>query len=100
MIGNVDVLYKDWPMTNDEGKKALEKAALALYEQGFDSVQVLATWVEGGYTHYVNSGAGNFYARRAMCQQFVESDVAQDAANKIAEALDKPDDGDAWKEAT
>lgn len=87
-------------MMNDEGKKLLEKAALALYEQGFDSVQILGTFMEGGYTHCVHSGAGNFYARRAACQFFIESDQAAESARRIAEALDKPDDGEVWKETT
>ena len=84
-------------MTNVEAEKALERAALALYEMGFDGVQIMGTWMEGGLTKCSKKGAGNFYARLAMAREFVEHNTADDAASLIANKLDKPDDGDAWK---
>lgn len=87
-------------MKNTDAEILLERMALQLYEMGFDSVEIMATWMEGGHTKSLKKGAGNWYARQHMAAEFLQEDIAQDQAVKIAQQLDKPDDGDAWKAAT
>jgi hypothetical protein len=84
-------------MKNTEVEKLLDRTALSLYEQGFDSVEILVTWMEGGHTKSLKKGAGNWYARQHMAAEFISEEITRDNACKIAEALDNPDDGDAWK---
>ena len=84
-------------MTNAEAERLLSKVALELYEQEFDAVQIMGTWMEGGFTKCTKKGAGNFYSRLAMAREFVEHNTADDTATLIADKLDKPDGGDAWK---
>lgn len=84
-------------MKNTEAEKLLERMALQLYEMGFDSAQVMVTWMEGGHTKSLKKGAGNWYARQHQAAEFLQEDISQDQAVRIAQQLNKPDDGDSWK---
>lgn len=87
-------------MTGPEAEKLLEETAAKLAEH-FDAVQILASWRHEGLTSCAQRGAGNFYARQGMAHEFINSDIAQDNARRIAEQLkDKPDEGDDWKATT
>lgn len=84
-------------MNSQDARKIVEEAAAKLGEH-FDSVQILVSWgVDGGGTKSCFSGTGNWYARQGMAHEFINSDIAQDAAQQIAEKLNPPDEGDAWK---
>lgn len=86
-------------MTPEEAEKLAEKSAESLGEH-FDAVQILVSWNEGGRSMCVRRGAGNWYARQGMAHEFINADIAQDAAIQIAEKLNPPDDGDDWKAPT
>lgn len=85
-------------MTAEAAEKMLEEVAAKLGEH-FDAVQILATWNQDGGSFHTKRGAGNWYARQGMAHEFINSDIAQDAAVQIAEHLQPPpDDGEEWKE--
>jgi len=86
-------------MTHEEAENIAEKAAAELGEH-FDAVQILITWNEEGRSICVKRGAGNWYARQGMAHEFINSDIAQDAAIQIAEKLNPPDKGDDWRAST
>ena len=50
-------------------------------------VQVLFTIKDNGITESFALGIGNWYARHGICHHFLNSDIADDAAAKIADAL-------------
>lgn len=86
-------------MMNTENEKIIAEAAQKLGEH-FDHVQVLVTWEEQGVSKSCFKGAGNWYARQGLAHEFINSDIARDAAKEIAEQLrDKPDGSDDWKAA-
>lgn len=84
-------------MKNEDAEKLLNQMALHLYEMGFDSVQILATWMDGGHTKSLKKGAGNWYARQHLAAEFQQEDISQDQAVRIAQQLDKPNGDDSWK---
>lgn len=84
-------------MTNAEAEKILDCHVLQLRELGFDNVQVLVSWPSGCVTKGLYRGAGDWYARQGLAHEFIQRNIADDTASLIAEKLDKPDDGDAWK---
>lgn len=67
-------------MTTEEANNILD-AALEKIGEHFDAVQICATTHSGseGTSLFVR-GDGNFYARKAACAKFIESDTAEDAA--------------------
>lgn len=73
-------------MTNDEANELLKQTAIKLSEH-FDAVQILATSLTPrNGTLCWQAGSGNWYARRAIAQAFVERDQAQDIAVAIRDA--------------
>lgn len=64
----------------------LEQVAQFLGEH-FDAVQIHASILEEGQTRGFHLGAGNYYARRAMSQEFIEGDRIHDQAVEIADQL-------------
>lgn len=87
-------------MTLEEAKERLTKAARELGET-FDAVQIVASWCEEGSTGMSSGGAGNFYARRDMCREFVDGCAQKDLAHEISLALppqEPPEDSEAWKD--
>lgn len=83
-------------MTNAEAEALVTKTALALSEH-FGSVQILVSWMDGGLTKAYKQGAGDWYARQGLAHEFINEDIAKDNARLLAEIIDKPDSGDAWK---
>lgn len=71
-------------MTLDESIKLVEKAAAELGEH-FDAVEILVSHpaADGGGWECVKRGAGNYYARLSMAQEFID----QDKADTMAKAL-------------
>lgn len=87
-------------MTNEDASRLLEQAAAALGEH-FDAVQIVASRpMDGGGTACTKRGAGNFYARLAMCREFIENNSQGDAAEFLARKINPPDEGDDWKTPT
>jgi hypothetical protein len=75
--------------------QALLDSTTAKLSEHFGSVQIVASIVEpNGGTRSYRSGSGDWYARRALCQEFVELDQADTMARK----LNPPDEDDKWKE--
>jgi hypothetical protein len=58
----------------------------------FESVQILATRVEGEQTMRCFRGSGNYYARLGMAREFVTEDQAQEQAKQIADKLNPEDE--------
>jgi len=81
-------------MTDEQRIEILEKHVSALSEI-YDAVQVVGTFLDAeGKTVGQKRGSGNWYARRAICQEFIEQAQAGDLANEIARKLEPPED---WK---
>lgn len=78
-------------MTPTELETLMEEYVLKLGEH-FDAVQIVACTVEGEGTRCLKRGSGNWYARKAMCQEFVERDQAVTVAEAIASATKRPDE--------
>jgi hypothetical protein len=78
-------------MNQKEAQKFLHKFVSQLAEH-FDCVQILVSSVEpdGGTVSHFN-GSGNWYARRAMCQEFIETDQAKTMA-QITKEVDGEDE--------
>lgn len=83
-------------MTDKEAKDLLDSCVLKLSEH-FASVQILASRLEpNGGTKGTYSGSGDWYARRGLCQEFVECDQA-DTIAKAVNRNQPPIEGDEWK---
>lgn len=70
-------------MSNDE---VIQKA-LDILGEHFDHVQILVTWNEDALSKFWHRGSGSWYARQGMAHEFINSDIAQDAARQIAAAI-------------
>ena len=80
-------------MTADKLQALLDSHAAALSEH-LGAVQIVASSVmPDGSTQGWRAGNGDWYARRALCQEFVELDQAE----LLSRRLNPPDEGDAWK---
>ena len=83
-------------MTDAEAQAFLQRKSNEIAEH-FDAVQIVASYLlPNGYTACIAKGSGNYYARKAMCQEFVERDQARTVADEIARA-GTPPEGDEWK---
>ncbi|MEO6569460.1 MAG: hypothetical protein ABIO94_11910 [Opitutaceae bacterium] len=70
-------------MTHDEAHALLDSTAAKLSEY-FSSVQIVATQIlPAGSTQWHAAGNGDWYARKAACQEFVERDQAATVAQTI-----------------
>lgn len=79
-------------MTKEERLKILERHVGELSEI-YDAVQIVGTWLSpDGCTNGQKRGSGNWYARQAMCREFIEESIQDDLSSKIADKLDPPDD--------
>lgn len=76
-------------MTPIEAQQYLDSLVAHLHEF-FEVVQIQASWCEEGFTHSVDSGAGNWYARQGMAHEFINKDVAQENARQISEVMPRP----------
>ena len=86
-------------MNAPEAQRILDAAAAQLSEH-FGAVQIVASrLLPSGATQATMSGQGDWYARKALCQEFVERDQAVTVARAITNEQ-PPDDGEAWKQGT
>ena len=73
-------------MTPEEKKYELIRSAVSVLSEHFGAVQIVASeLLPDGRTLGYRLGSGDFYARRALCQEFVEMDQASTMALKINE---------------
>lgn len=85
-------------MTNEARLKVLERHVAELAEI-YDSVQVMVTWLKpDGTTSSQKRGSGDWYARQGLAHEFIDENIAEDAAVHIARKLEPPDDE--WKTET
>lgn len=70
-------------MTSEQAQAILEKMTSQLAEH-FSSIQIVGTALQpdGGTTWHA-AGSGDWYARKAACQEFIERDQAQTVARTI-----------------
>lgn len=74
----------------DPARQSIDDALKILCEH-FESVQILASYEEGGQTRCCSNGSGNWYARQGMAHEFINQDIAQENAHQIAEKMNPPD---------
>lgn len=85
-------------MTDDERHRILDEAVAKLAEH-FDVVQILVSWTDDRTTYAKKAGSGNWYARRGMAEEFVDSSRDEDLASRIAKAQEPPpDESESWKD--
>jgi hypothetical protein len=78
-------------MSIKEQREQAMKAALKTLNEFYDHVQILATTDDQGETGRNFAGLGNWYARQGMAHEFINIDIAQENAVRIAAAIN-PDD--------
>ncbi len=79
-------------MTDEAKIKILERHVDELAEI-YDAVQIVVTGLRpNGGTFGFKRGSGNWYARQALCREFIQEAVSEEAAEQIAKKLDPPDD--------
>lgn len=84
-------------MTPEQALSHLERIAEDLGEH-FDAIQIVASRIEpDGSTRSFLRGHGNWFARRALCNEFVERDQADTQAKILGPVINPPDSGDNWK---
>lgn len=78
-------------MTGEQRLQVLDRHVAELAEI-YDSVQVMVSWVTpDGRTSSQKRGSGD-YARQGLAHEFIEENLAEDSADKIAKKLEPPDD--------
>lgn len=86
-------------MTEKERQEILSKATSMLGEH-FDAVQIVVSYPAGKdnqFTGYSARGCGNWFARLALCREFIASYREREQADQIAERINPPEEGEAWK---
>lgn len=79
-------------MTGEQRLQVLDRHVAELAEI-YDSVQVMVSWVTpDGRTSSQKRGSGDWYARQGLAHEFIEENLAEDSADKIAKKLAPPDD--------
>lgn len=76
---------------DDPNKKAAElEKVVAMLSEHYDAIQIVASeLLSNGSTRSIRRGSGNWYARRALCQEFVEMDQAQVMASELGKEIKK-----------
>lgn len=86
-------------MTHEEAQRLVDSCAAKLSEH-FGSVQILTSrLLPNGKTAAEFSGSGDWYARKSLCQEFVERDQADTIARSINTQAPPPE-GEEWKNTT
>lgn len=86
-------------MTAEDRNRIIGRALADLHEH-FDAVQIVASVVhDDGVTTSHHGGRGNWYARRALCQEFCEVDQCRTLAREINQSTPPPE-GEEWKSKT
>lgn len=79
-------------ISREDAHKRLDRLLEDLAEH-FDSIQVVATNYEGSGpdagTRSYQRGIGNFYARKAACEEFIKLDEAEDSARILSRVLEE-----------
>lgn len=84
-------------MTKEQRVAIIDHHLSALSEH-FDAVQIVACVLEpDGKTRSYKRGSGLWYARQALCSEFITEEIAEDQALRIANKLEPPD-GE-WKKS-
>jgi len=84
-------------MTGQEKLAILERHVAELAEI-YDCVQVLATGLNPNNSTFCHKrGSGNWYARQGMAHEFIQENIADDAATLIAKKLEPPEED--WKQS-
>lgn len=73
-------------MTDEEKEALVQKTATELAEH-FDCVQILVSSHENAETIGYAKGSGNWFARKQMCQDYVDRSKADQAADFLAAKL-------------
>jgi len=69
------------------------EVAINMLAEHFPNVQVLASRVDtDGRTYRISQGVGDWYARQGLAHEFIQQDIAQEAATQIAEKLKPPEE--------
>jgi hypothetical protein len=74
-------------MTTNQQREEAVKSALRALKEFYDHVQILATTDDAGETGRNFAGFGNWYARQGMAHEFINIDIAQENAVRIANAI-------------
>lgn len=83
-------------MTDEEAFAQVDAAVLKLSKH-FGAVQIVASrLLPNGATAATMTGSGDWYARKALCQEFVERDQADTLARTI-HRQEPPPEGEEWK---
>lgn len=86
-------------MSDEEAHRLVDSSAVKLAEH-FGAVQIVVSRVlPNGQTKATFSGSGDWFARKGLCQEFVERDQADTLARSISPPP-PPDEGETWKDAT
>lgn len=87
-------------LTPAQQEQLVQQHVNALMEH-FDCVQILVSNVITDGTASVFKGAGNWYGRQGMAQDFINRDRSETQAHKIAERTQPPppEDGEEWKKS-
>ena len=73
-------------MTNEEITREVETFCMRMSEH-VDAVQVVLSVHRGGLTEMHSCGEGNFYTRKAMCEEYVNRENNQNQAFYIASEI-------------
>lgn len=85
-------------MTKDELRTHIGDLVSQLVEHG-DAVQILFSRTDGDGTHFIQEGAGNWFARREMARHLLDAEDMQDQAGFIADRISiEDDDSEDWKD--
>lgn len=75
---------------NPKGAEALLKKKVAELSEHFEGVQIMVAWQDGGNSHMMAEGAGNWYLRQGMARSWVETDTARSTAWEISKVTTPP----------
>jgi hypothetical protein len=79
-------------MTNDDKMKALVESVADQLGEQFGHVQVLVTWDECGKSKDIMAGRGNWYARKALVEEFLERNNAYMTGHEIATQMNRDEE--------
>jgi hypothetical protein len=71
---------------------------VAKLAEHFEAVQIVACITHREGTRSFNRGSGNWFARLEMARQFINNDARIEQAQRIAERVNPPDEGETWKQ--
>lgn len=78
-------------MTPEELDEFIQERVRQIMEH-VDSCQVMVEWSEERISRSMYRGGGSWFARKGMCQEFMEIDQARATAHELDEVLNPPDE--------